>query len=109
MSTEDVVIEGKGGNQAVKTASPRATKKDETPRVMIMIPKTKDDVRDVFVSVNFKPYLIKRGVKTEVPEEVAHALEIAVGTTMIPEEDPVTKRITLVPQETQSVPFQYVR
>lgn len=53
------------------------TKKTETPKekmVKIRIPRTKADQEDVFVSVNLRTYLIKRGVDVEVPESVAEVL-----------------------------------
>lgn len=76
--------------------------------VRILIPKTKDQTRDVFVSVQFKPYLIKRGEPVEVPRHVATALELAVQTEYEPRVDPITGRKEMVPQQTMSVPFQYV-
>lgn len=106
MTQEDgTTIEGKS-----QTAAPRATPsaKKTGSRTWIMIPKTKEETRDVFVSHNFTPYRIKRGVRVEVPDGVAHALELAVGTSFVSEVDPVTGRTTLVPQETHSYPFQYV-
>ena len=63
----------------------------------------------MFVGHNCIGYRIKRGVPVEVPEGVVHALEIAVGTKMIPEEDPVTRHVVMTPQETQSYPFSLVR
>lgn len=78
-------------------------------RVWIKIPKTKEDVRDVFVAHNFVGYRVKRGVEVEVPEGVVHALEIAIGTTLVPEEDPTTRHVVMTPQETQSYPFQVLR
>ena len=38
------------------------------------IPGTKADEEDVFVSVNMRTWLIKRGVEVEVPECVAEVL-----------------------------------
>ena len=52
-------------------------KKTETPKekmVKIRIPRTKADQEDVFVSVNMRTWLIKRGVEVEVPECVAEVL-----------------------------------
>ena len=52
-------------------------KKTETPKekmVKIRIPRTKADQEDVFVSVNLRTYLIKRGVDVEVPESVWEVL-----------------------------------
>lgn len=42
--------------------------------VKIRIPRTKADEEDVFVSVNMRTWLIKRGVEVEVPECVAEVL-----------------------------------
>ena len=52
-------------------------KKTEAPKekmVKVRIPRTKADQEDVFVSVNLKTYLIKRGVEVEVPDFVAEVL-----------------------------------
>lgn len=65
------------------TAAEAAPEKDapaEAPKVTgpkmvkIRIPKTKADQEDVFVSVNLRTYLIKRGVEVEVPDFVAEVL-----------------------------------
>lgn len=54
------------------------TKKTEAPKeeklVKIRIPRTKANQEDVFVSVNMRTWLIKRGVEVEVPECVAEVL-----------------------------------
>ena len=42
--------------------------------VKVRIPRTKADQEDVFVSVNLRTYIIKRGVEVEVPEFVAEVL-----------------------------------
>lgn len=42
--------------------------------VKIKIPLTKTEKDDVFVGVNGKTYLIKRGVEVEVPRAVAEIL-----------------------------------
>ena len=42
--------------------------------VRIKIPRTKADQEDVFVSVNLRTFLIKRGVDVEVPECVFEVL-----------------------------------
>lgn len=42
--------------------------------VKIRIPREKANQEDVFVSVNMKTWLIKRGVEVEVPECVAEVL-----------------------------------
>lgn len=78
------------------------------PIVKIKIPKTKEHTRDVYVGVAGKAYLLQRGVEIPVPKSVAHALELAVQTEYEELVDPITGRATLIPQETMSVPFQYV-
>lgn len=42
--------------------------------VKVRIPRTSKNQEDMFVSVNMKTYLIKRGVEVEVPESVAEVL-----------------------------------
>ena len=54
------------------------TNKTTTPKekmVTIRIPRTKANQEDVFVSVNMRTWLIKRGVEVEVPECVAEVLQ----------------------------------
>lgn len=48
-------------------------KKEET--VKIKLPRGRKDEGDVFVSVNERTWLIKRGVEVEVPVCVAEVLE----------------------------------
>ena len=43
--------------------------------VKVRIPRTKADQEDVFVSVNLRTYIIKRGVEVEVPDFVAEVLQ----------------------------------
>ena len=43
--------------------------------VKVKIPKTKEQKEDVFVSVNFRTYQIKRGIEVEVPDFVAEVLQ----------------------------------
>ena len=53
------------------------TKKTEAPKekmVKIRIPRIKANDEDVFVSVNMRTWLIKRGVEVEVPECVAEVI-----------------------------------
>lgn len=55
-------------------------KKAETPAektVKIRIPRDRKDQSDVFVSVNERTWLIKRGEEVEVPECVAEVLRNA--------------------------------
>ena len=52
-------------------------KKTETHKekmVKIRIPRTKANQEDVFVSVNERTWIIKRGVEVEVPECVAEVI-----------------------------------
>ena len=44
-------------------------------KVKIKLPLTRSEKDDVFVGLNGKTYLIKRGVEVEVPEGVARILE----------------------------------
>lgn len=58
-----------------ETAENAAEAVVEAPKtVKIRIPRTRKDQEDVFVSVNLKTYLIKRGEEVEVPESVAEVL-----------------------------------
>lgn len=51
------------------------TEKTTTEKtVKIRIPREKENESDVFVSVNERTWLIKRGVEVEVPECVAEVL-----------------------------------
>lgn len=47
----------------------------KTKTVKIKIPLTKTEKEDVYVAVNGKSYLIKRGEYVEVPASVAEVLE----------------------------------
>lgn len=52
-------------------------KKNEAPKeqmVKIRIPRTSAKQEDVFVSVNERTWIVKRGVDVEVPECVAEVL-----------------------------------
>lgn len=48
--------------------------KTKEKMVKVRIPRTKADQEDVFVSVNLRTWLIKRGETVEVPECVAEVL-----------------------------------
>lgn len=48
---------------------------EQEKTVRIKIPKTKEDMGDVFVSVNERTWQIQRGVYVDVPECVAEVLE----------------------------------
>ena len=52
-----------------------AETKKAAKTVKIKIPRTSKNQEDVFVSVNLKTYMIKRGVEVEVPVEVAEVLQ----------------------------------
>lgn len=60
-----------------ETEEVKAEEKTETGEKMvkIKIPRVSKDQEDVFVSVNFRTWLVKRGVPVEVPECVAEVLE----------------------------------
>lgn len=47
----------------------------EAKTVKIRLPLTRNEKEDVFVGLNGKTYLIKRGVDVEVPAGVAEILE----------------------------------
>lgn len=107
----DLTIENTNERQPFRPPRPQRTEANTSGTsgtVKILIPKTKDEVRDVFVSYNFTPYLLKRGVPVEVPAGLAKGLETTTETKYFKEIDPVTQREILVPQETQTVPFSYV-
>lgn len=82
----DLVIAGDGRSdlemlrdKSVETAIESAAKDAEAAKtgpkmVKVRIPRTKKDEEDVFVSVNLRTYLIKRGVEVEVPDFVAEVL-----------------------------------
>lgn len=52
-----------------------ATETKTVKKVKIKIPKTRDNADDVYVAVNGKSWLIKRGEYVEVPECVAEVLQ----------------------------------
>ena len=52
-----------------------ATQKTEQKMVTIKIPISRTEKDDVYVVINGKSYLIKRGVEVEVPENVAKVLQ----------------------------------
>ena len=58
-------------------AETKEIKNTETPKektVKIRIPKLKANQEDVFVSVNERTWIVKRGVEVEVPECVAEVI-----------------------------------
>jgi hypothetical protein len=56
-------------------ATNTTTTENKPKMVKIKIPLTRTEKDDVYVAVNFKTYLIKRGVEVEVPESVAEVLQ----------------------------------
>lgn len=62
--------------EANKTAT-KATETEKEKLVKIRIPREKDRQDDVFVCVNGRTWLIKRGVEVEVPECVAEVIRNA--------------------------------
>lgn len=56
---------------AVNAVAPNAT---GPKTIKIRIPRTRADQEDVFVSVNNRTYIVKRGVEVEVPDFVAEVL-----------------------------------
>ena len=52
-----------------------ATEIKAPKKVKIKLPKTRNEKDDVYVAVNGKSYLIKRGEYVEVPASVAEVLE----------------------------------
>ena len=61
-------------NEAVEAEMNEAAVETGPKMVKVRIPRTKADQEDVFVSVNLRTYIIKRGVEVEVPEFVAEVL-----------------------------------
>ena len=72
-----------------EAAQARAAEEEEKrlweTRIKITIPKAKGEPEDVFVGVNGKHYLIKRGTVADVPKPVYEALAHATQGTMDPE------------------------
>lgn len=67
-------LAAKDGQQATVAEAPAVTEVPKEKMVKIRIPRTRADEEDVFVSVNMRTWLIKRGVEVEVPECVAEVL-----------------------------------
>lgn len=55
-------------------STPKATAPTAEKTVKIRLPRERKDQEDVFVSINERTWLIKRGVEVEVPECVAALL-----------------------------------
>ena len=87
---------------AKPTASPPKAK-----AAVINIHKTQGKLgrHDVFVSVNNRDYLIKRGVDVDVPVEVVHVLENAVEDVFEYDE----QKKDIVRREAHAYPFTVVR
>lgn len=78
---KDLEAENAALKAELETLKANAVKPEtETPKktgpnmVKIRIPRTKVDEEDVFVSVNMRTYIVKRGVEVEVPDFVAEVL-----------------------------------
>ena len=56
-------------------ANTTTTTESKPKMVKIKIPLTRTETEDVYVGVNGKTYLIKRGVEMEVPASVAEVLQ----------------------------------
>ena len=67
-------LKAKASENAVEAELAAETEAPKEKMVKIRIPRTKKDEEDVFVSVNLRTWLIKRGVEVEVPECVAEVL-----------------------------------
>ena len=61
-------------NEAVEAEKNEAVVEAGPKMVKVRIPRTKKDEEDVFVSVNLRTYIVKRGVEVEVPDFVAEVL-----------------------------------
>ena len=61
-------------NEAIEEVMNEVPAETGPKMVKVRIPRTKADQEDVFVSVNLRTYIIKRGVEVEVPEFVAEVL-----------------------------------
>ena len=75
---KDLEAENAALKAELEALKANAVQDAETPAgpkmVKVRIPRTKKDEEDVFVSVNLRTYIIKRGVEVEVPEFVAEVL-----------------------------------
>ena len=58
-----------------KNPTPEIPETQEEELVTIRLPLLRDDQRDVFVRVNHRTWLIKRGVAVQVPKCVQEVLE----------------------------------
>lgn len=87
-------------------AAPKEAKaaKPKTVTINIHPVAGKSGRSDVFVAVNDRTFLIKRGVNVEVPVEVAHVLENAVEDVWERDEE----ANDLVKRSALAYPFSYV-
>ena len=69
IAAQEATAEEKPAKSGKKPAAKASPEKEKT--VKIRLPKTRENQDDVFVSVNNRTWLIKRGVEVEVPECVA--------------------------------------
>lgn len=66
--------QAKAAEAPAENETPAVTETPKEKMVKIRIPRTKADQEDVFVSVNMRTWIVKRGVEVEVPECVAEVL-----------------------------------
>jgi hypothetical protein len=94
------------GVEILNTAAPaKADAKPKTVKINIHKTQGKLGRSDVFVSVNNRDYLIKRGVDVDVPVEVVHVLENAVEDVFEYDE----QKKDIVRREAHAYPFTVVR
>jgi len=105
-SLREAIAKEQGIELPKKARADAPPKADSKKMVMINIHPVagKTGRQDVFVSVNDKDYLIKRGVNVRVPPEVVEVLNHAVEDAY--EYDEVAK--DMVRRETLSYPFTIV-
>ena len=60
--------------EAIETKVEKKAENKTEKMVKIFIPRTKADEEDVFVSINMRTFIVKRGEEVEVPECVALAI-----------------------------------
>jgi len=62
---------------ATENSPKTATSKKKMVKIRLPRLEGQDAVQEEFYSVNFKNYIIKRGVEVEVPEEIAEVIKNA--------------------------------
>ena len=72
--SENDALKAELENAQSKGPDAPSEEKPKEKMVKIRIPRTKSNQEDVFVSVNMRTWLIKRGVEVEVPACVAEVL-----------------------------------